>query len=183
MTAKVLRHLNYANVAATLALLVALGGTAAAATTVIIHRNGEVASNTISGHHPPAGAHSNMMAGSISTVDLASSLRSSLKVHCPAGMQKGFDLCLDSSDHDTASWLTALKTCASAGKRLPSAGELAEIFEFTGAPWGPLWTDTAVNDNNPFQAMTLSVNASRAISLTRTSSELVAYRCVAGLRN
>jgi hypothetical protein len=124
-----------------------------------------------------------VMAGSISAVDLASSLRTSLKVHCPAGMQRGFDLCLDSTDHGSASWLTALQTCASAGKRLPSAGELAEVFEFTGAPWGPLWTDTAVSDNSPFQAMTLSVNSSRAISLTRTSSELVAFRCVAGLRN
>lgn len=67
---RIRRRLTYANVMATLALFVALSGTAYAA--VIIHSNGEVASNTISGHNPPEGAHANIMGLSVTTSDIES---------------------------------------------------------------------------------------------------------------
>jgi len=62
-------HLSYGNVTATIALFVALGGTAAAA--VIITDNSQVAPDTISGHKPPSGKHANIIAGSINTQDVA----------------------------------------------------------------------------------------------------------------
>jgi hypothetical protein len=62
-------RLTYANVMATLAVFIALGGTALAA--VIITDNSQVASDTISGHLPPAGKHSNIIGGSINATDLA----------------------------------------------------------------------------------------------------------------
>jgi hypothetical protein len=66
------RHVTYANVAATLALFVGLGGTAAATTKAfIVNSNADVAPNTISGAKPPAGDHGNILAGSIAAVDLA----------------------------------------------------------------------------------------------------------------
>jgi hypothetical protein len=54
---------------ATLAFFVALGGTASAS--LIITSNSQVASKTISGHHPPAGKHANVIKGSINATDLA----------------------------------------------------------------------------------------------------------------
>ena len=45
------RKLTYANVMATAAVIIALGGTATAA--VVVTSNSQVASNTISGHKPP----------------------------------------------------------------------------------------------------------------------------------
>jgi hypothetical protein len=45
------------------------GGTAAAA--FVVNSNSQVAGNTISGHHPPAGAHANIMSASVSAQDLA----------------------------------------------------------------------------------------------------------------
>jgi hypothetical protein len=63
------RHLTYANVVSTLALVFAMGGTAAAA--VMITSNKQVAPNTISGHTPPSGDHANVIAGSINNTDLA----------------------------------------------------------------------------------------------------------------
>ena len=66
---KVRRRLTYANVMATLAVFIALGGSATAA--VIITSNDEVAPDTISGHNPPAGAHSNLISNSVSQDDLA----------------------------------------------------------------------------------------------------------------
>jgi hypothetical protein len=62
-------HLSFANVVSLVALFVALGGTAAAA--VIITDNSQVAPNTISGHRPPSGKHSNLIAGSVNAQDVA----------------------------------------------------------------------------------------------------------------
>jgi hypothetical protein len=63
-------RLTYANVMATVAVFIALGGSAVAGT-VVITSNSQVASGTISGHHPPAGAHANVISGSINSQDLA----------------------------------------------------------------------------------------------------------------
>jgi hypothetical protein len=62
-------HLSFANVLSLIALFVALGGTALAS--VIITSNSQVAQNTISGHKPPAGQHSNLIAGSVNGQDVA----------------------------------------------------------------------------------------------------------------
>jgi hypothetical protein len=62
------RHLTYANVMATLAVFIALGGTALAS--VIITSNRQVASGTISGHNPPTGRHANLIAGSVDGQDV-----------------------------------------------------------------------------------------------------------------
>lgn len=61
-------RMTYANVMATAALFVALGGTAAAS--VIITSNGQVAKNTISGHAPPSGDHPNIVGNSITGADI-----------------------------------------------------------------------------------------------------------------
>ncbi|HXJ66237.1 MAG TPA: hypothetical protein VNN79_20950 [Actinomycetota bacterium] len=62
--------LTYANVVATLSIVLVLtGGTALAS--VLITSNGQVAKDTISGHKPPSGKHSNVIAGSINGRDVA----------------------------------------------------------------------------------------------------------------
>ena len=61
-------HLTYANVMASLAVFIALGGTALAS--VIITKNSQVASNTISGHKPPTGKHANLIANSVNSQDV-----------------------------------------------------------------------------------------------------------------
>lgn len=63
-------HLTYANVVATMCLFLLIGGGVAAAN-VIVSSNSQVASKTISGHHPPSGDHANIIAGSVNGADLA----------------------------------------------------------------------------------------------------------------
>jgi hypothetical protein len=62
-------RLTFANVVSVIALFVALGGTAVAS--VIITSNDQVAPDTISGHNPPPGDHSNIISGSVNGTDLA----------------------------------------------------------------------------------------------------------------
>jgi len=63
-------HLTYANVMATLAVfLVVGGGTALAA--YVVSTNSQIGPGTVSGHKPPRGDHSNIIAGSVNATDLA----------------------------------------------------------------------------------------------------------------
>jgi hypothetical protein len=62
-------RLTYANVMATIAVFITLGGTALAS--VIITNNSQVARRTISGHKPPGGKHPNIIGGSVNSQDVA----------------------------------------------------------------------------------------------------------------
>src|SRR3954453_9210939 len=70
--AGVRKHLTYANVVATVCLFLLIGGGSAAAS-IIISSNTQVSAGTISGHHPPAGDHANIINGSVNGTDLAPS--------------------------------------------------------------------------------------------------------------
>jgi hypothetical protein len=62
-------HLTYANVIATLAVfLVVGGGTAFAA--YVVSSNSQIGPGTVSGHSPPAGKHANIIAGSVNGADV-----------------------------------------------------------------------------------------------------------------
>ena len=63
-------HLTYANVVSTLALFLVIGGGTALAA-YVVNTNDDIAPNTIAGHAPPAGAHANVINGSLATSDLA----------------------------------------------------------------------------------------------------------------
>lgn len=71
MLALIRDRLTYANVMATIAVFIALGGTATAA--LIITDNKQVAKNTISGHEPPRGDRANMIANSVTGKDVVES--------------------------------------------------------------------------------------------------------------
>jgi hypothetical protein len=64
-------HLTYANMMATLAVFLVLGGGTAMAA-YVVSSNSQVGPATISGHKPPTGKHANIIAGSLNGTDLAS---------------------------------------------------------------------------------------------------------------
>lgn len=72
-------HLTYANVMVTILAFIVLGGGTALAS-LVITSNSQVASNTISGHQPPTGKHSNIIGGSVNGTDLSSNSVNSSKV-------------------------------------------------------------------------------------------------------
>ena len=172
------RRFTYANVTATLALVVATGGTAMAA--VMITSNSQVASNTISGHQAPSGKHSNIIAGSVNPTDFASSVKTSFKVHCPAGLQQAASgLCFDTSPRASATFLSATQTCALAKLRLPTIGELAEAFNSSDAQQTDQWTTSWFVTSNTSYATVLGQNDSRQIFATGIpTSDTTPYRCV-----
>jgi hypothetical protein len=62
-------RLTYANVMATFAVFIALGGTALAAS-YLVSSNSQVGPGVIAGHAPPTGKHSNIIPGSINGTDV-----------------------------------------------------------------------------------------------------------------
>ncbi len=175
------RGITYANVVATLALMFALGGTAAAA--VLITSNGQVGQNTISGHQPPSGRHANLIGGSINGTDLAGTVKSSFTVHCPTGLQRGGDVCFDSTPRAAAAWDTALANCARANLRLPSAAELAKVFNNVGAPQNPHWTDDAFYSGGDAAYYEYNHSDRTLVAGTDYWTDLLQYRCVAAPTN
>ena len=93
MRTKIRKRLTYANVVATLALFLVLGGGTALAS-YVISSNSQVGPNTISGHKPPTGKHSNIITGSINGTDLAGNSVTGAKIL--DGSITGSDLALQS---------------------------------------------------------------------------------------
>jgi hypothetical protein len=79
-------RLTFANVASALALFFSIGGSAIAA--VIVDSNSDVAPDTIAGHAPPAGDHSNIIPGSVNATDLANNSVGSNKIN-DGGVRNG----------------------------------------------------------------------------------------------
>jgi hypothetical protein len=63
-------HLTYANVMATIAVFLVLGGGTAMAA-YVVSSNNQIGPNTVSGHKPPSGDHSNVISGSLNGKDVA----------------------------------------------------------------------------------------------------------------
>lgn len=79
MLGRLRTRLTYANVVATLALFLVLGGGTALAS-FVISSNSQVGPNTISGHKPPTGKHSNIITGSVNGTDLSANSVNSSKI-------------------------------------------------------------------------------------------------------
>jgi hypothetical protein len=70
MRQRIRSHLTYANVMATLAVFLVIGGGTALAS-YVVSSNSQVGPGTISGHQPPSGDHANIIGGSINGKDVA----------------------------------------------------------------------------------------------------------------
>ena len=70
MRQQIRSHLTYANVVATLALFLVLGGGTALGA-YVVSSNTQIGPGTVSGHKPPTGKHANIIAGSVNGQDVA----------------------------------------------------------------------------------------------------------------
>jgi hypothetical protein len=177
---------SHATVVAYVALFVALGGTAMAA--VVITSNSQVAKGTISGHHPPAGKHSNLIRGSVNGEDLSGKLKASLRLHCPSGLRRAADTCFEASLRPPATLANALKTCAVPDRRLPTDAELELVFDHSGAPQSRQWVATHHRDasgpNLDTLGSVLEEDSSRNLIFSDTPVDNTEpYRCVTSPTN
>jgi hypothetical protein len=209
--AKLRQHLTYANVTATLALFIALGGSSYAALRVgsreiadnsIRSRDvrnhsltrHDLARNTLDGsviHESSLGRVPR--ATSAANADRLGGLTAAdLRLKCPRDTYPAANLCVESQPRDPAAYGSAVLTCADAGlpvgsgRRLPTHGEL--MVALTGsdlAPGGELTGDVYPSGSRPGELDALYVTTKGgSVGLTPdTFAGAKAFRCVADPSN
>jgi hypothetical protein len=125
----------------TLAVFLVLGGGTALAA-YVVSSNSQIGPGTVSGHKPPPGKHSNIIAGSINGQDIAD--RSGVDT-CKGPFLAKYGLICAGSDGGARTFDDAINYCADLGLRLPSYTEavgLARNYDVPGVGFTELfWTD------------------------------------------
>lgn len=162
MLRRISGRLTYANVVATAALFIALGGTAAAS--FIVSSNSQIGPDTVSGAKPPSGDGANIIAGSIFTTDLANSAVTNAKLanntvttgKVQDGSLTGADLASDT--------VTGTQIDESTLATVPSATNSAELG---GLP--PSSYQVAITGSCSFGSGVASFNTAGAVGCNRDS--------------
>lgn len=194
---RALRHrVTYANVTATLALFVALGGSSYAALKISGH---DIRAHTITAHN----IKRNSLGGRVvkeSSLGIVPRARNAnrldgvsaerLLVRCPQGTIPAADTCIETQARPAAPFYSALLACAGTdnqaapGRRLPTYGELAMALtheEITLAPGGELTSQVYPSSATPGQVEALYITSKAGnVALTPdTDPGAKSYRCVA----
>ncbi|MGE0503800.1 MAG: hypothetical protein AB7P38_00115 [Solirubrobacterales bacterium] len=193
-------RLTYANVTATLALFVALGGSSYAAIKI---SGRQIKPHTITAHNIKRDSLNGRVikesklgvvprARNASRLDGVSAER--LLVRCPEGTIPAADTCVEVQARPPLPFHSALLECASTdnqagpGRRLPTYGELAMALTHTEialAPGGELTSEVYPSSSVPGLVDALYVTSeSGAVALTPdTAAGAKSFRCVADPRN
>lgn len=109
----------------------------------------------------------------------AAQLAAEAKLTCPADTKLVAGLCFEKTNRSATTWLNALRTCAQAGRELPSVGALATYDIVTDTSTAGLTSDIYYTSENYF-AQVISVTAGGyGLSVVKAlGSETGSYRCV-----
>jgi hypothetical protein len=135
-------RLSYANVVATLALFVALGGSSYAALTITGKQvrdrsltGKDLKRNSLNGRQIRE-ARLDTVPRARNAARVGGLTAQQLLLKCPAGTLPAADVCVETTPRPPATYDTALRTCAltdstrTPGRRLPTHAELRRAFDF-----------------------------------------------------
>lgn len=191
-------RLTYANVMATVAVFIALGGTSFAAFKIT---GKDVAKHSLTGNN----LKSNSVGGRVikekslapvprarNAARLGGLTADQLLVHCPEGTIAAADVCVETQARPALALAGAIHECAITdnppGRRLPTYGELATALEHQEiqlASGGELTSEVSASTSAPGHADVLYITDTLGhVGLTPdTGAGAKSYRCVEGLRN
>jgi hypothetical protein len=198
---RIRRRCTYANVVATLALFVALGGSSYAALHV---GSRDIVDNSVRGKdlrnrtitHKDVGRNAlggtNIKESRLGTVPRANGLTAKaaakLRLRCPPGTELAAGECFDASPQQPASYYSATRICSATNmgnRRLPTHAELVAFF---GAghhvsAGGELTANAVEDPDGPEPARVLiAVNEIGGVAFTQASAEHP-FRCVTNPSN
>ena len=199
---RIRKRCTYANVVATLALFVALGGSSYAALRI---GSGDIVDNSVRGKDirnrsithrdvgPNALGGTNIKESRLGTVRRAHSLTakgvSALRLRCPAGTTLAAGECFETALRQPNSYYSATVSCAApnlGNRRLPTHAELVAFFSAGNAgpaPGGELTANAVEAQSGPEPArVLLAVTPSGGVAFAQ-GSEFHAFRCVTNPRN
>jgi hypothetical protein len=189
-------RLTYANVVATLALFVALGGSSYAALKI---SGKEIKAHTITGKNIKRNSlgrrqikESNLSAvpRALNAARLDGQTAERFLVRCPEGTIPVAGVCVETQAHPPVAYGDAVYECgridtqAAAGRRLPTHNELMEALtheEIQLAAGGELTSEVSASSSEPGRVEDLYVTSkSGSVGLTPdTAAGVKSYRCVA----
>ncbi|MFN8215967.1 MAG: hypothetical protein U0R71_05165 [Solirubrobacterales bacterium] len=165
--------LTYANVVATLALFLALGGAAYAAATLPKNSVGRAQLK------PGAVTSSKVKNGSLTGADVkAGSLPD-----CPSGMKLAAGACIETKVQGETGYGLALLTCAGEGRRLPTQGELAayDSLQYSGTEATAFeWVEPSSSNGTAERANLLRAFSGGVELSSAEVNATHAYRCAVG---
>jgi hypothetical protein len=208
---KLRQHLTYANVTATLALFVALGGSSYAALRVGSReiadnsvRSRDVRNHSLTRHDVARNALDGSViresrlgrvprAASADNADRVGGVTATdLKLKCPSETLPAANVCVERQPRSPTSYGSAVLTCADAGfpvgsgRRLPTYGELRVALSAVDlAPGGELTSDVYPSSSTPgeLQALFITTKGGSVDVTPNTGAGAKAFRCVADPSN
>ena len=200
--------LTYANVVATLALFIAIGGASAFAASQLdknsvgpkqLKKNAvttaKLKNEAVTGAKVKKGTltGTEINAATLATVPNASNaenaqsldgqsaaqLTSSSKLGCPAGMALYDGVCFEEAPKSAKAWMPAAEKCWTEHLRLPTLGELMGFESATFTKSPPPeWTEPEWFTGSESRAFAVSATESKFEWGSATTSEKFSYRCV-----
>ena len=202
MLTRLYRRLSYANVVATLALFIALGGSSYAVSQINGSqlRNNSVAGKKLQRNTLGGKRINESRLGTVPSARNASRVgglsAQQLLVRCPQGTVAAADVCFETQARPPATYSSAVGTCGATdgpprpGRRLPTHGELRMAFQIDEigaiAPGGELTSEVYPSSSSPGSVdvlyMSDEVGSVSLVPNVQGSGEK-AFRCVAGPLN
>ena len=179
-------HLSYANVMATIAVFVALGGSSYAALQIGSSdirdgavRNRDVARNTLRGSRVAEGSLAKVpRARQADTLGAAG--REAVELRCPSGTMLAAGLCFEVTARQAVDYVTAAQGCSAVNignRRLPTHAELTSFIGNGGVidPGGELTSSIAPRAGGGLDVVVILTNSTYT---SVTDAEFRPYRCV-----
>jgi hypothetical protein len=177
MMREIRRHLSYANVMSTIAMVLALGGATALAA-------GHLKKNTVTSK--------SIKNGAVKTADLKGSavtgakiadgavgigdVSAALHLGCKGGTQYLQGACIDNGPEGTTNWGLAELDCANKGGRLPNVSELMSLGTRGVVTGAREFTDVLVRDTG--QTLSETVFSGGKFIQFEDTDNATQYRCV-----
>jgi hypothetical protein len=193
--------LSYANVMATVAMFIALGGASYAALklpknsvgTRQLKKNavnsGKVKNNSLTGSDINESSLAGVpTAANALTLDgqSADQITGTAKLRCPAGLILTAGVCFEAAEREYGNLIEAEETCSKEGRRLPMAAELS-MFEKqnpTNPPSEEEWVESLSYGNSEYPIMGMIVTGVPSFAaIPEPSGTAEPYRCVVQASN
>jgi hypothetical protein len=202
---KVRAHLTYANVMATLAVFIALGGTGYAALRIGSKqirdntvRSKDVRNDNLRGRdvRNSSLSGSDIAESSLDTVPRAQQAANAttleglgsadLTVKCPTGTALSAAGCIELEPRGAAVYGNAVRACSLDGRRLPTHAELLATFTNSPAGLAPLPTDGELTSSvfgDPLQVIVMTTDTGGVIAIGTDAGNERQFRCMASQSN
>lgn len=187
-------HLTYANVMATLAVFIALGGTSYAVTKI---NGSQIKDRSVSGKKlkrntlggvPIKESRLGVVRRAKRANDarrLQGASKANLRLHCPAGLLATRGVCIEPRFRSAQAYAAAENECGAVGRRLPSYAELVSVTAGTVplAPGGELTNDVFLYAGG-LHALVVASGGGGTVTVTKNNYDgRRSFRCVAAPTN